>query len=241
MGPIAVPAVNLHKTLCVETYVNGDKRQDGTTDDLIFSIPNLVKTLSEGTTLQPGDVLATGTPAGVGFGQNPPTFLKPGDIVEISVTGLGKLRNRVADPKSSNYTVDQVSKATNIHTYNLDRSCSGAGLTRVGSKLFNIEQLGTGSDSLIFVHGLGGNTEYFRPFIDAAGLEKSHKCLLYDLEGHGLSPTKADSVVTINSYAQDLSAIYSHSSFNTKSSVLIVHSMGCPSRHYIRTQKPSLV
>ena len=59
--------------------MNGNKRQDGTTEDLIFSVANLVKTLSEGTTLQPGDVLATGTPAGVGFGQDPPTFLKPGD------------------------------------------------------------------------------------------------------------------------------------------------------------------
>lgn len=86
--------------------------------------------------------------------------------------------------------MDQVSRDSNTHTYNLDRSCSGAGLTRVGSKLLNIEQLGTGSDSLIFVHGLGGNTEYFRPLIDAVGLEKSHKCLLYDLEGHVSLPPK---------------------------------------------------
>jgi 2-keto-4-pentenoate hydratase/2-oxohepta-3-ene-1,7-dioic acid hydratase in catechol pathway len=63
----------------VQTFVNGEKRQDGTTDDLIFSISNLVKTLSEGTTLRPGDVIASGTPAGVGFGQRPVKFLKPGD------------------------------------------------------------------------------------------------------------------------------------------------------------------
>jgi 2-keto-4-pentenoate hydratase/2-oxohepta-3-ene-1,7-dioic acid hydratase in catechol pathway len=96
-----VPAANLPKKFRVQTFVNGQKRQEGTTDDLIFSIPNLVKTLSEGTTLQPGDVLATGTPAGVGFGLDPPKFLKPGDTVEISVNGLGTLRNRVADTSSA--------------------------------------------------------------------------------------------------------------------------------------------
>jgi 2-keto-4-pentenoate hydratase/2-oxohepta-3-ene-1,7-dioic acid hydratase in catechol pathway len=76
---VAVPAANLPDTLRVQTFVNGQKRQDSSTKDLIFSVAQLVKTLSEGITLQPGDVLATGTPAGVGFGQSPPTFLKPGD------------------------------------------------------------------------------------------------------------------------------------------------------------------
>lgn len=75
-----MPAANLPETLRVQTFVNGQKRQDGTTKDLIFSVAKLVQTISEGITLQPGDVLATGTPAGVGFGQDPPTFLKPGDI-----------------------------------------------------------------------------------------------------------------------------------------------------------------
>lgn len=84
-GPIAVPAANLPETLRVQTFVNGQKRQDGTTKDLIFSVAKLVKTISEGITLQPGDVLATGTPAGVGFGQDPPTFLKPGDIGSSSI------------------------------------------------------------------------------------------------------------------------------------------------------------
>lgn len=78
-GPIAVPAEHLPKKLRVQTFVNGEKRQDATTDDLIFSIPSLIETLSEGTTLRAGDVLATGTPVGVGFGQNPVQFLKPGD------------------------------------------------------------------------------------------------------------------------------------------------------------------
>jgi 2-keto-4-pentenoate hydratase/2-oxohepta-3-ene-1,7-dioic acid hydratase in catechol pathway len=74
-----VPKENLPRVLRVQTYVNGQKRQDGTTEDLIFPIASLVKTLSQGMTLRPGDVLATGTPAGVGFGQNPQTFLGSGD------------------------------------------------------------------------------------------------------------------------------------------------------------------
>ena len=81
-----MPAAKLPKVLRVQTLVNGEKRQDGTTDDLIFSVANLVKVLSEGTTLQAGDILATGTPAGVGFGQDPPNFLKPGDTGRRLVT-----------------------------------------------------------------------------------------------------------------------------------------------------------
>lgn len=63
----------------MQTFVNGEKRQDATTDDLIFSVANLIKTVSDAQTIRPGDIIATGTPAGVGFGQNPAKFLKPGD------------------------------------------------------------------------------------------------------------------------------------------------------------------
>lgn len=79
MGPVAVPACQLPKTLRIQTFVNGEKRQEASTNDLIFSIANLVKTVSEANTIRPGDIIATGTPAGVGFGQSPPKFLKPGD------------------------------------------------------------------------------------------------------------------------------------------------------------------
>jgi len=79
MGPVAVPASQLPSTLRVQTFVNGEKRQDSTTDNLIFSVANLIKTISEASTIRPGDIIATGTPAGVGFGQSPPTFLRPGD------------------------------------------------------------------------------------------------------------------------------------------------------------------
>ena len=68
MGRIAVPASQVPKVLRVQMHVNVQKRQDGTTEDLIFSVGSLIKMLSESTTLQPGDVLATGTPADVGLG-----------------------------------------------------------------------------------------------------------------------------------------------------------------------------
>jgi 2-keto-4-pentenoate hydratase/2-oxohepta-3-ene-1,7-dioic acid hydratase in catechol pathway len=67
----------------VQTHVNGEKRQDGTTADLIFSIPKLIETVSSGITLQPGDVIATGTPHGVGVGHHPPKFLKAGDLGKL--------------------------------------------------------------------------------------------------------------------------------------------------------------
>ncbi len=71
-------------------------RQDGNTRELIFNIPTLIETLSAGLTLQPGDIIATGTPAGVGIGFDPPRFLKRGDVMDIEIDGLGHLSNMVA-------------------------------------------------------------------------------------------------------------------------------------------------
>lgn len=79
----------------IYTRVNGHLRQEGVTTDLIFSIPKLIASLSSGMTLLPGDVIATGTPEGVGMGMNPPTFLASGDVVEITIDPIGTLRNKV--------------------------------------------------------------------------------------------------------------------------------------------------
>lgn len=75
--------------------VNGKIMQDGNTDDLVFNIPFLVSYLSQFMTLLPGDVISTGTPAGVGLGFNPPVFLKDGDVVELGIDGLGIARQGV--------------------------------------------------------------------------------------------------------------------------------------------------
>lgn len=75
--------------------VNGKMMQDGNTDDLIFSIPQLVSYLSQFMTLLPGDVISTGTPQGVGLGFNPPIYLKEGDIIELGIDGLGSSTQKV--------------------------------------------------------------------------------------------------------------------------------------------------
>ncbi|MFW0796765.1 fumarylacetoacetate hydrolase family protein [Gordonia sp. CPCC 205515] len=98
MGPYAVTADEIVDVtaLRVESHVNGAARQSAAVKDLIFDIPELISVLSAGITLLPGDVIATGTPAGVGIGFDPPRFLSSGDVVEVSITGLGAQRNRIA-------------------------------------------------------------------------------------------------------------------------------------------------
>ncbi|MGA9290677.1 MAG: fumarylacetoacetate hydrolase family protein [Anaerobacillus sp.] len=81
--------------LTLKTTVNGEVRQNGKTSDLIFDIPELIHVLSKGMTLEPGDIIATGTPSGVGKGFKPPKFLNDGDIVEVSVEGIGTLKNEI--------------------------------------------------------------------------------------------------------------------------------------------------
>lgn len=75
--------------------LNGKMMQDGNTDDLIFNVPQLVTYLSQFMTLLPGDIVSTGTPAGVGLGFNPNIYLKPGDVVELGIDGLGEARQQV--------------------------------------------------------------------------------------------------------------------------------------------------
>jgi len=94
MGPLIATADEVDpENLEVRTWVNGELRQSANTRDLIFDIPTLIETISAAMTLMPGDVIATGTPAGVGIGFNPPKFLKAGDEVRISIDGLGTLTN----------------------------------------------------------------------------------------------------------------------------------------------------
>ena len=81
----------------VQSRVNGELRQDSNTDLLIFGIDHIVSELSKGMTLKPGTVIATGTPAGVGMGFEPPRFLKPGDVVECSIEGIGRIANTVTE------------------------------------------------------------------------------------------------------------------------------------------------
>jgi len=96
MGPWAVTADEVDlATAGIRCWVNGELRQDARIADLIFDIPTLISTISAGITLMPGDIIATGTPAGVGIGFKPPKFLKKGDVVAMEVDGIGRLSNPV--------------------------------------------------------------------------------------------------------------------------------------------------
>ncbi|WP_241771122.1 fumarylacetoacetate hydrolase family protein [Acidisphaera rubrifaciens] len=98
MGPFAVTrdALDLGDTV-IRCLVNGELRQESNTRHLIFDVPTIIATLSAGITLQPGDVIATGTPAGVGIGFDPPRYLRAGDVVRIEIGPIGVLENRVEE------------------------------------------------------------------------------------------------------------------------------------------------
>ncbi len=95
MGPWIVTADALDgRRTRVRCWVNGELRQDGPTENMIFDIPTLIETISRGITLYPGDIIATGTPAGVGMGLNPPRYIAKGDVIRIEIDGLGQIENR---------------------------------------------------------------------------------------------------------------------------------------------------
>ena len=96
MGPVLVSADECDGTNTqVRCYVNGELRQDAPTKDLIFDVPTLIECISAGITLYPGDIIATGTPVGVGIGFKPPRYLKAGDVVRCEIDGIGVLENPV--------------------------------------------------------------------------------------------------------------------------------------------------
>jgi 2-keto-4-pentenoate hydratase/2-oxohepta-3-ene-1,7-dioic acid hydratase in catechol pathway len=99
-GPIGPWLVTLDEVESLDALelwldVNGQRRQTGSTSDLIFNIPHIVHYVSQFMSLQPGDIISTGTPPGVGLGMKPPTYLKPGDTMELGISGLGSQRQQV--------------------------------------------------------------------------------------------------------------------------------------------------
>jgi 2-keto-4-pentenoate hydratase/2-oxohepta-3-ene-1,7-dioic acid hydratase in catechol pathway len=101
MGPWAVTRdeIDLADT-SIKCWINGELRQSANTRDLIFDVPAIIATIAEGVTLQPGDVIATGTPAGVGIGFKPPRYLVPGDVARIEIAGVGVLENRFVEARA---------------------------------------------------------------------------------------------------------------------------------------------
>ncbi len=100
MGPVVVhrSAVPDPQNLRLRMRVNGEVRQDASTKSMVFTVAQLVSALSAGMTVEPGDILATGTPEGVAMGRTPPPWLRPGDVVEAEIEGIGVLRNRIVAP-----------------------------------------------------------------------------------------------------------------------------------------------
>jgi 2-keto-4-pentenoate hydratase/2-oxohepta-3-ene-1,7-dioic acid hydratase in catechol pathway len=99
MGPWIVTADEVEDphNLAISCRVHGITKQDSNTQHMIFNVPATIMHLSTGMTLLPGDIIATGTPSGVGFARTPPEFLKPGDVVECEVERVGLIRNTVAE------------------------------------------------------------------------------------------------------------------------------------------------
>jgi 2-keto-4-pentenoate hydratase/2-oxohepta-3-ene-1,7-dioic acid hydratase in catechol pathway len=99
LGPWIVTADEIPDphALTLRVRLNGDTVQDGNTSAMLFKIPELIAVLSWGMTLEPGDIIATGTPAGVGMAMAPPRFLQPGDTVEVEIEKIGVLKNTVVD------------------------------------------------------------------------------------------------------------------------------------------------
>lgn len=132
------------------------------------------------------------------------------------------MSNRVASPTSQNTTSARYQKSTLQPV----PSNSQDGLELIGKKPLHVKRLGAKSGPpAIFVHGLGGSTEYWRPLIEITGL-KAYDCILFDLEGHGLSPTNLTSRLSIASFAADLQAICSQNNI-TSGLTLVAHSLGC--------------
>lgn len=99
LGPWLVTADEIadYRELQIRGILNGEQMQEGNLSELAFDIPHLISYVSQALDWNPGDILATGTPSGIGFKRNPPIFLKPGDIFEVTISQIGTLRNPVID------------------------------------------------------------------------------------------------------------------------------------------------
>ncbi len=234
VGPYLVPKESLDATAVnIETRVNGARRQFSNTSKMIFDVPTLIETISGGITLQPGDLIATGTPAGVAFGLPEPAFLKPGDVVEVTVEGIGTLSNTIAPADSAYPAV----KPIHISSVKASSSTSPTPFTTLpdaalrplpNGKSYHVELAGKqDGPALLFIHGLGGNLNFFQALARDPSISKTYKLILLDWEGHGLTPLRAGAEVSppsIESIVADLVAVLD--SLKVKRVSLVGHSMG---------------
>lgn len=114
---------------------------------------------------------------------------------------------------------------SHLSTLNIENTVGGNGLTCLGKKQVNVHKIGHGPKIAVFVHGLGASSEYFTPIIKRRDFEERYTSYVYDLEGHGLSPSHIASVMTIDSLAEDLANVISMT--ESSSVTLFAHSLGC--------------
>lgn len=141
------------------------------------------------------------------------------------MTGLGSLKNRIARENAPNPTITVVEDMRKLPFANV-KTVDSNGLTKINNKLLHYRQHGQASaPNLVFVHGLGGTSDFWRPVRQAAHLDRTHNLHFLDLEGHGLSPTSPLSKLSIESFAADVKGVFEHA--NISGATLLAHSMGC--------------
>ena len=158
----------------------------------------------------------------MGIGRTPPVYLQPGDEISISITGLGKLTNRIADIATPNPTLSRMQKASRIKLTNT-KSVDTSSLTAINGKPLYYKVSGSDSGSpIIFIHGLGATTDYWTPLIQAADLSQTHALHFHDLEGHGLSPTSPLSTLSVESFAADVKGIFAYAKISS-GAIIVAH------------------
>lgn len=159
------------------------------------------------------------------------------------MTGLGSLSNKIGSPSSNNDTLQRIESESSVPLTNASKAVNRLGLTNInGKSLFYQAKGDSGKTPIVFVHGLGGNTEYWNPIINELGLEKSYSLHLFDLEGHGMSPTSPLSALSISSFEADLYGVVEHAGLSSSSkTTLVAHSMGCLVALSIALDHPHLV
>jgi len=204
MGPWVVTADEVDATnLMVRCWVNGELRQNANTRDLIFDIPCLIETLSAGITLEPGDIIATGTPEGVGIGFDPPRYLKDGDEVTIEIEGLGRISNPVRRAGATTHRpAPAVTGGGPVAASQTKREKPW--METINGKSLTVESCGSGPN-LIMIHGLGGTANTWLPQILL--LKDRFSLVVPDMEGAGRSPCQGD--ISIASMVQDVLALMS--------------------------------
>lgn len=225
MGPWIVTADELDASdLAIRCRVNGELRQDARTRDLIFDIPTLVETISAGITLEPGDVICTGTPAGVGLGFKPPRFLREGDVVEVEIEGIGTLRNTFerapakALPRSRSDTVGR-GKAVE---------------PRRAATTLTFDAAGEGP-AVLLVHGLGGTSNTWLPQVMA--LRENYTVIAADLAGAGR--TGGETPVSIDAHVASLLDLLDRR--GVRRAHVIGHSMGSLVAQHLAATYPDRV